>query len=219
MSNGIFSLLPERRPLPEGEANCSQTVRLFFAVELPSEVQAALGRLNPNDASRDYRWSDPSLLHVTLAFLGQQPEERLDTLRRVGSEAAAASRAGVLKLGQPGSFGSRNAPRVLWIGLDGDLTALQALQSKLDVGLTDAGFQLEARAFTPHITLARRRESARGGAPPTWPPTRPLGKSPEFPMQRLTLFESRLSPRGPTYIQLVEFPLGLASLGRATFSG
>src|SRR5438552_12190289 len=95
--------------------------RLFFAVELPAEVQSALGRLKPGDESRDYRWSDPSLLHVTLAFLGQQPAERLDVLRDVGGAAASASQAGVLKLGKAGSFGPRGAPRVLWVSLDADL--------------------------------------------------------------------------------------------------
>jgi RNA 2',3'-cyclic 3'-phosphodiesterase len=112
-----------------------------------------------------------------------------------------------LKLGQAGSFGPRSAPRVLWIGLDGDLVALEALQSRLDAGLRQAGFELEARAFRPHVTLARRRESARSGAPPAWPPTRAVGSTTEFPMQQLTLFESRLSPHGTTYIHLAEFNL------------
>ena len=194
-------------PRSGGRIFTGSEMRLFFAVELPTEVQAALGRLNPNDASRDYRWADPSLMHVTLAFLGQQPPERLDTLRSIGAAAAAASPPGVLRLGQPGSFGSRKAPRVLWIGLDGDLAALEALQSRLTTGLRQASFEVEERAFSPHITLARRRESAHGGPPPGWPPTQRFSQSAEFPMEHLTLFESRLSPRGPTYIPLAEFPL------------
>ncbi len=193
-------------------------MRLFFAVELPREVQAAMGGLNPNDASRDYRWTDPSLMHITLAFLGQQPEERLDVLRSVGAIAASRSRQGTLNLGQPGSFGGRKAPRVLWIGLEGDVPALQALQSNLNTGLKQAGFDVEERAFSPHITLARRRETARGGAPPGWPPTQGLGKRVGFEMHDLTLFESRLSPRGPTYIPLVEFSLGVDDGGGEPYS-
>jgi 2'-5' RNA ligase len=180
-------------------------MRLFFAVELPQEVQLALGTLNPNDPSRDYRWTDPSLMHVTLAFLGQQPEARLDALRSVGQTAAAVSNQGSLKLGQPGTFGPRKAPRVLWVGLDGDLQALQALQANLNGGLKQAGFDVEEREYSPHITLARRRESAQGGPPPNWPPSQTLSKP--FTMHSLTLFESRLSPRGPTYSPLAEFPL------------
>jgi 2'-5' RNA ligase len=205
-------------PRSGGRILAGSAMRLFFAVELPPEVTAALGRLNPNDTSRDYRWSDPSLMHVTLAFLGHQPEERLDVLRSIGAAAAAASRPGFLKLGQPGSFGARNAPRVLWIGLDGDLAALQALQSRLAAGLRQASFELEDRAFSPHITLARRRESARGGAPPGWPPASASGKNVEFQVQHLTLFESRLSPRGPTYVALTEFALGVDDGGDEPYS-
>jgi len=182
-------------------------VRLFFAIELPPSVQAALGRLKPQEENGDYRWSEPSLLHVTLAFLGEQPAERLEVLHQVGSAAAGASRAGALRLGEAGSFGSRRAPRVLWVSLDGDLQALSDLRARLDAGLRQAGFALEDRPFGPHVTLARRREQARGGPPAGWPPTdRPRHAA--FAMDRLTLFESRLSPRGPTYTPIFQLPLG-----------
>jgi 2'-5' RNA ligase len=179
-------------------------VRLFFAVELPPEVQAALGRLKPRDDDRAYRWSDPSLLHVTLAFLGEQPSERLETLERVGSSVAAASRPGVLRLGEAGSFGTRRAPRVLWVGLGGDLAALNRLQASLVAALREQGVQLDEGDYRPHITLARRREGAVGPAP--WPPRSPL-RALAIPVSRLTLFESRLSSRGPTYIPVQRWPL------------
>jgi RNA 2',3'-cyclic 3'-phosphodiesterase len=185
-------------------------VRLFFAVEIPPEVQAALGRLRGTE-NGDYRWVDPSLLHVTLAFLGEQPEARLADLQAVGSAAASGSRGGVLKLGEPGSFGSRSAPRVLWIGLAGDVEVLRALQNRLANGLRQAGFpsEEEDRAFRPHVTLARRRPAARSGKPEGWPPTHP--PSPDtFAMHRVTLFQSKLSPRGPTYTSLFQFPCAAA---------
>jgi 2'-5' RNA ligase len=182
-------------------------VRLFFAVELPPDVQGVLARLRPNDESRDYRWADPSLLHVTLAFLGEQPSEQLEVLQQVGGAAASISRPARLALGTAGSFGAKRAPRVLWVDLVGDVEALLELQRRLDAALRHAGFALEDRPFRPHITLARRREIARGGPPPGWPPQ--LGSAhTTFSMERLTLFQSRLSPRGATYIPLFEFPLG-----------
>ena len=125
-------------------------MRLFFAIELPADVREALGGFRLAESS-EYRWVDPSLLHVTLAFLGQQPEERLETLERVGSAAANASRAAVLRLGRAGSFGPRREPRVLWVGLDGDVPALLALQARLARELRGAGFELEDRAvFAAH---------------------------------------------------------------------
>jgi RNA 2',3'-cyclic 3'-phosphodiesterase len=180
-------------------------VRLFFAIELPSEVRAALGRLHPaND--RDYRWVDPAQLHVTLAFLGEQPETALPLLEQIGSAAASASRSAKLRLDQPGSFGPRRSPRVLWLGLEGDLHHLTALHAALAARLHEAAFSVEDREFRPHITLARRRESAPSGAPPPWPPQNPPHAA--FQVDHLTLFQSRLSPRGATYHPLGLFPLG-----------
>jgi RNA 2',3'-cyclic 3'-phosphodiesterase len=178
-------------------------LRLFFAVELPDTLRATLARLRSD--TPDYRWVDAGSMHVTLAFLGEQPEERLAALRAIGATAAAASRSGVLRLDTAGSFGSRRAPRVLWVGLGGHVDALRALQAHLSDGLRDAQFAVEEREFSPHITLARRRPSATGGAPSGWPPqVHPQA----FPLDELTLFESRLSPRGATYHAVAKFAVG-----------
>jgi RNA 2',3'-cyclic 3'-phosphodiesterase len=179
-------------------------VRLFFAVELPSEVRLALGRLRPGGEDRDYRWVDPALMHVTLAFLGEQPEDRLAVLERIGAEAAQASPGGMLRLGDAGSFGAKRAPRVLWVDLGGDVNALLSLQGNLSDGLRPAGFAVEEHEFRAHITLARRREAARGGLPSGWPPQ---VEHAAFKLEQLTLMQSRLSPRGPTYTPLLQFPL------------
>ena len=180
-------------------------MRLFFAIELPGAAQAALGRLKSADASPDYRWVDPSLLHLTLAFLGEQPPEQLPTLQRIGDSVARQSHSGVLRLGEAGQFGSRRAPRVLWVSVAGDVDRLLALQRALDLALRDRGFPTEEREFRPHVTLARRRETARGGPPHGWPT--PV-KAATFPLDSLTLMQSRLSSQGATYIPLAHFPIG-----------
>jgi 2'-5' RNA ligase len=185
-------------------ADCSG-VRLFFAVELPAEVQAVLGRLKPDDDTRAYRWVDHSLLHVTLVFLGEQPSESPETLEQVGRDAARVSQAGVLRLGDTGHFGNSRAPRVLWVHLAGDVQALSTLHAHLAEGLLAHGFPTEERPFRAHVTLARRREHAQGGPPSGWPPQVEHAR---FPLNELTLMHSRLSPRGPTYTPLFHFPIG-----------
>jgi 2'-5' RNA ligase len=178
-------------------------VRLFFAIELPRAVQNVLGGIA--GTSSDYRWVDPKLMHLTLAFLGEQPEDQLHVLEAIGLTCAASQRGGSLRLGEAGSFGAKRAPRVLWVDVGGDLTALLSLQRDLDTRLRDAGFSLEDREYRAHITLARRRETAHGGAPADWPPD---VEHAAFGLEQLTLMQSRLSPRGPTYIPLFQFPLG-----------
>jgi len=163
-----------------------------------------LGRLG-QDTSGDYRWVDPKLMHLTLAFLGEQPEDRLPELERIGQTCSASHRGGVLRLGEAGSFGGKRAPRVLWVDVSGDMATLLELQTDLASRLRTAGFALEDREYQAHITLARRRETARGGAPQGWPPTL---EHVSFGLEQLTLMQSRLSPRGPTYTPLFQFPLG-----------
>jgi 2'-5' RNA ligase len=185
-------------------------VRLFFAVELPGEVKAALGRLRPDAAwARDYRWVEPASMHVTLAFLGEQPETSLDALNQIGKQAASTSQPGQLLVGAPGSFGSRRAPRVLWIGLEGDLARLHQLHANLSYSLKQHGFPVEERAFSPHITLARRRDHASSGLPPVWPPAHPPHAQ-AAPLTRLTLFESQLGRAGAHYTALAQFSLAAA---------
>ncbi len=179
-------------------------MRLFFAVELPAAVRSALGRLQVEDPA--YRWVDAVQLHVTLAFLGEQPAARLPDLEGIGQAAAAASHTGTLRLDEPGSFGPRSAPRVLWIGLAGDVPTLLGLHAALADRLRAAAFPVEDRPFQAHITLARRRERAPGRSPAPWPP--PHVRSAAIPLEALTLFQSRLSPRGATYLPLGHWPLG-----------
>jgi 2'-5' RNA ligase len=178
-------------------------VRLFFAIELPAEVRAGLGRLRLEDPA--YRWVEPAMMHVTLAFLGEQPETALESLERVGAAAAANARPLSLRVGEAGSFGSRSAPSVLWTGLAGDVPALQRLQHDLAARLKQAGVALEDRAWQPHITLARRRGHASGGKV-AWPPANVPAAS--FVQHRLVLFQSKLSPKGATYVALREFQFG-----------
>ena len=144
-------------------------------------------------------------MHVTLAFLGEQPTERLETLESIAARAASATGRGTLALSTAGSFGSKRAPRVLWIGLAGDVERLRGLQQRLAQSLAEEDFPVEEREFSPHITLARRRPAAIGAAPAGWPPHI---EATSFEMRELTLFESRLSPRGATYVAVRTFELG-----------
>jgi 2'-5' RNA ligase len=185
-------------------------VRLFFGVELPDEVRAAIGRLRPGPeapGAADYRWVDPALLHVTLAFLGERPADLLPTLSRVGAAVAAAAQPTILAIGKAGAFGSSRAPRVLWVGLGGDLAELNRLQASLVSALREQGVELDEADFRPHITLARRRPAARPGTPLPWPPRKPLAAR-TVPLDSFSLIHSQLGGGGPRYVPLERFALG-----------
>jgi 2'-5' RNA ligase len=93
---------------------------------------------------------------------------------------------------------------VLWVGLEGDLPKLHRLQAALTDGLQQHGFPVEVRAFSPHITLARRRERADSGMPPLWPPaSQPKPQTALF--NKLTLFQSQLARTGSRYTPVADW--------------
>lgn len=172
-------------------------IRAFYALPLPEEladplvpVQAAL-RLPRPVAARDF--------HVTLVFLGEQREDRLDEVH----QAVAALRlpAPELVLDGLGSFGGTRGAGVHAVICPDPV--LERLQAKVAQAVRGAGVALERRRFAPHVTLGRgwlpdAAALARVGRVAAGP----------VPARRLALYRSRLRPEGPLYDTLAEYPLG-----------
>jgi 2'-5' RNA ligase len=189
-----------------------QQPRLFVAVELDGHARQALDRLQQELQSHGLhglRWVRPEGIHLTLKFLGETPRETVVAI----TEALAGSTAGVgphrLALGSLGTFGSRNAPRVLWVDLKGDLDDLLRLQEGVERVLTPLGFPRESRRFSPHLTLARLRpESAREAAGPLAQAIAAVSPpSATIDVRDVSLMLSRLGPGGAVYTRLEAFPL------------
>lgn len=132
--------------------------RLFVALSIPDAVRDALSTLqNGVDGAR---WRPPENFHITLAFIGEadrhQFNDAIDALSQIDAPAFDLTLAGA------GSFGERK-PRALWAGVKSE-PGLTHLQSKVETGLRRAGFDLEARKFTPHVTLAYLKAARRDDA-------------------------------------------------------
>ena len=136
-------------------------LRLFVALLLEpvlfdaaSEQQAHLARL---DTTRAVRWVEPSALHLTLKFLGEIDADRLEAIRRAVA-TAAVYRAPRLGLAGFGAFPTPARPRVLWLGLAGDLERLRAMQRHVEAALEPIGWVAESRPFAAHVTVGRCRD-------------------------------------------------------------
>jgi 2'-5' RNA ligase len=181
--------------------------RTFLAVELPEStrraIQALQRSLEPQVAG--LRWTDPALLHLTLAFLGDVPTGELE---RVGDAVVQAvsplPRIG-LELQGLGAFPAPNRARVLWVGIEGDALAL------LDA-LAMAGHPPADDRFHPHVTIARSK-AGRGPSPNlarlceqhrAWSPG-------ALPVEAVVVMASELTPRGPIYQVVRSAPLAAAS--------
>jgi 2'-5' RNA ligase len=138
-------------------------MRLFFALWPPDAARAKLAQLAEGLAREAQGKPVPAAkLHVTLAFLGEVQPARVDAAREAAGRAPGAGFR--IAVDRVGSF--RDA-HVAWAGCSAVPAALVELQARLAVELRAAGFGLEERRFTAHLTLVRR--AARAIAPAAIP--------------------------------------------------
>lgn len=140
-----------------------EPIRAFIAIELPDSVKAAISRIQADvrrDEHASVKWVNPDGVHLTLKFLGNIDPELIPAIGRAMSQAAAGLGPVRLELSRVGAFPNLRAPRVVWVGLEGDISTLQVLYKQIEDRLAELGFPPEGRAFSPHLTLGRVRQGA-----------------------------------------------------------
>ncbi|WP_321391812.1 RNA 2',3'-cyclic phosphodiesterase [Emcibacter sp.] len=148
----------------------AKTVRLFMAIPLTGEATETVGhfsrRLKKQLSGADIRWIPPENYHLTLAFLGNQPEEKIpllsEILKRAGRQAAPLQ----ITMNGMQQLGVFARTRFLAVSIEENI-ALTVLQDRLVRDLSENGFEVPVREFIPHITLARVR--GRAALPRTLP--------------------------------------------------
>ena len=182
-------------------------MRLFFCVPLPQEAKdrAARALAPARGAAAELSWTKPEHMHLTLAFLGEQPPEALERMY------AAAEPCGGLKpfeatLAGAGAFPNARRARVLWLGITEGASQLIELATRLCSGLQAAAFELETRPFRPHLTVARVKRGNERDAERALRAVAP-GEVARFHVGRLLLMKSELSPKGARHEEVRAFPL------------
>lgn len=177
----------------------TDTLRLFFALPCPPEPAAAICTWRDGLALGGKPLAADNL-HLTLAFLGQQPRARLEELQLL----AAGIEAPPFELRLDRLGGGRSG--LLWLEPGQMPAALAGLAETLQQRLLASGISLDTRPFRAHLTLLRH-----AGA-------RPAQASPDFawPVEHFVLYSSEPSARGMRYRELGRWPLvpGLQPLRR-----
>ena len=146
---------------------------------------------------RHLHWTAPERLHITLQFLGEQPDHRLETIYSALEDIEFAPLE--LRCEGVGQFSSG----VIWLGVDPQ-PALDQLQRQIGQQLRAAGSALQQRRFIPHITLGRcpgnRLERVLEHVA-----ARFYGQAFYFTCDAFTLKSSRLRPSGALHHVEAEF--------------
>ena len=194
-------------------------MRLFIALDIDDAIRERIARFEQGVTgfAPDARWQKAESLHVTLKFIGEQPDPAVDRIKQALSTIAASALD--IQFRGYGFFPTAKSARVFWIGIEAG-PHLTALAATIDEKMSSLGIPKEERAFSPHLTLAR-------GAGRSGSPRRSKSDAPNRVFQRLQdklaalptpefgtmtareffLYQSQLSPKGSKYTKLARFDL------------
>lgn len=192
-------------------------MRLFVAAFPPQAVQEDLGHLlaglNVGAAARRgtrVRRTPPQRWHVTLAFLGEVPDERGPQVEQALDRAVADGRPPGpvrLHLSGGGTFG-RGRSTVLWVGVGGDVAGLTGLHREIRDALRAAGLPYDNRPFTPHLTVAFPGDRLDSSAVADDVDALDRHVGPGWTLERLVLVRSTITAAGGGYDVIRAWPVG-----------
>jgi 2'-5' RNA ligase len=184
-------------------------MRLFLAINLPEEMKWRLARATESlrSSTPDASWVREEAIHLTLKFLGEQPAEMIDRLQAMMAALVTGHRELLMSIGGIGAFPNFRRARVVWVGIHAE-ARLELLHHDLEVACEELGFELDGRAFRPHLTLARIKR------PLDEPAARVLARAAkdvdfddEFVARSVDLMRSESSSTGSRYTTLMSAPL------------
>ncbi len=188
-------------------------MRTFFCIELLDEVTSRLKDIIAsfaNNTEAKVNWVDEENLHITMKFLGDIDQNKVETIKEKSKKAVGSVTPFPMTLDKVGVFPNLRRLRVIWVGSNEEPEEIHKLNQNLEEELEKIGFEPEGRKYIPHITLGRVKERNQSKV-------KPLANQVESykikePIQAeaegLTLMESKLTPEGPIYTPVFKHSFG-----------
>ncbi|MEN8253854.1 MAG: RNA 2',3'-cyclic phosphodiesterase [Verrucomicrobiota bacterium] len=185
-----------------------KTIRAFIAVDIGGEIREKLDGLQRKlkKTHANIRWVKPQNIHLTLAFLGDIPLEKIQPLKTALDENIHGMEPFELEAVGTGYFGRPNRPRVIWAGIV-DCPPLMELQRRTVDVLQTAEIEFDDKPLSPHLTLGRVKTPNHTDsllAKLEKYKDEPLGKA---RIDAAQLIQSELNPHGAEYTVLHHTPL------------
>lgn len=191
--------------------------RLFISIPMAPAVVDLVDSLVARFAETQLpvRWIAPHTSHLTLHFLGDVEAERAQLLKLALPSIVGKRPEFEIHTSGLGVFPNEREPRVIWLGLQGDLVQYNDLYTDLAVGLNKFEFPIEERAPKPHITLGRVRDNPTAAdhlairqLVNDWDLARKLREEPvPIPVERVELIRSFLQKTGPRHERIAQAKL------------
>ena len=188
-------------------------IRSFLAFELPPDIKKEVAKIadEVKKSGLAAGWVKPGNIHLTVIFMGDVEEKNISAIISSIDNVVNKYEPFDIALGGIGIFPGIKKPRVLWLGLNGEIERLGSLRDELQKTLEAYGIKQEKRTFRPHLTLGRFRKPLRDRAP--------LKKvieayndisGPPGKLNDLILFKSELKPGGSVYTRMHSWHIDLS---------
>jgi 2'-5' RNA ligase len=179
-------------------------MRTFIAIELPQGIKDSLARTQNQlkAAGADVKWVEPANIHLTLKFLGEIDEKKLEKINSILEEAAQDKNSFSARIFSLGAFPGINSPRVIWVGIDQGDKEIREIAKALEDEIAKIGIPKEDRPFSSHITIGRTRspKNREKLVQELNQLANNFGRENlEFAVEKIVLFKSTLTPKGPIY--------------------
>ncbi len=184
-------------------------MRTFIAIELPDSIKKKIGEVQAPLKKTDtfVSWVKPGNIHVTLKFLGEVPEDKIDSVYAATEKAVKGAKRFTMSLKGMGGFPNLRRPRVIWIGAGSGEAELSHLAGRIEEEMEKIGFPKEKRKFSAHFTIGRVK------SPKNIEQLAAQVASSDFLTEEIqatevVVMKSQLNPSGAIYTPLKKVPLG-----------
>ena len=192
-------------------------MRVFIAVSVPNAIRGAIARaqeeLRRAVSDDEIRWAKPEQFHLTLKFLGNVDDSRVDELKDAVRKVSEGFASLSLRAAGIGFFPQGRSPRVVWAGVDESNNRLESLWKALESAMRPFNNEKAEQNFNGHITLARVGRLPRAHAEALVKAANRFEKMTfgEWTAGHVELMRSELSPQGARHTVLAALLLGGSS--------
>lgn len=176
--------------------------RLFIALHFEAQQPLIdlLEKLIRNLKHERINWVRPENLHLTLKFLGETADDRINNVIEVMQQAAYQHSSFAINFDKTGIFGSSYDPRVLWMGCSEPVPQMLSLANTILDGCDAIGFPRDRQNFVPHLTLGRIKGLNDKKFFQEVMKQIPQQLFQQSEVKELRLYESILRKEGPIYV-------------------
>ncbi|HHT9121162.1 MAG TPA: RNA 2',3'-cyclic phosphodiesterase [Candidatus Hypogeohydataceae bacterium YC41] len=184
-------------------------LRLFAAIEVADVIKKKLKECQERlkEVGGDVGWMNVENIHITLKFLGYLEEEHLTQAKDIINQSIQGIKPFSLQFKGIGGFPRFQRPRVIFIAAEDKMGYLSTMNSRLEEGFQALGVEKEDRAYEPHLTLGRVKSPHNIEKLVRFMEKYKGETFGEQLVSRVLLMQSQLTPEGPIYTKLEEFPL------------